>query len=155
MSGMGDVSALLKSQAKSTTKWAGNARNLRNQSTAGMLSGQGFWYFSAKNWRCPFEGGCRLCLPYCNASFHSNKNSFTNERMSLLNESFFYICIKSWRWKSIIGYRLSVIAYSYSILAVSVGNVSSSLSPLSELTILADLRQEHVRLIPISAFIDV
>jgi hypothetical protein len=48
----------------------------------------------------------------------------------------------------VIGYRyqLAVIAYSYSILAVSVGNVSSSLSPLSELTILADLQQENIRL---------
>jgi len=40
-------------------------------------------------------------------------------------------------------------------MAVSVGNVSSSLSPLSELTILADLQKENVRLIPISALIDV
>jgi hypothetical protein len=65
----------------------------------------------------------------------------------------FFICITNLTLE--IGYRLSVIAYSYSILAVSVGNVSSSLSPLSELTILADLQQENVKHIPISALIDV
>jgi hypothetical protein len=52
-------------------------------------------------------------------------------------------------------FLISDIAYTYSSLAVSVGNVSSSLSPLSELTILADLHFENIRLVPISGLIDV